>query len=106
MNTATRASPSSAPRRRSGRRRRASAGDLGALQRELWYGLRRVGEVFDQPEADPSEVCKAANALAALANAYRAVAETVDLAREVAELREDLEAVKDAQNASRYPRAA
>ena len=77
--TGTRASPSPDPRRRSGRRRRATAGDLEALRRELWYGLRRVGDVFDNPDAEPGELCKAANALAALANAYRGVTEAAEL---------------------------
>ncbi len=62
-----------------GRRRRRTAGDLEALRRELWHGLRRVGEVFDDHDAEPAELCKAANSLAALANAYRGVTEAAEL---------------------------
>jgi hypothetical protein len=61
------------------RRRRAAAGDLQALRRELWHAARRVGDVLDDVDALPADVCRAANSLAALANSYRAVTEAVDL---------------------------
>jgi hypothetical protein len=63
----------------SGRRRRVTAGDLAALRREVWFAVRRIGDVLDNQDATSEEVCRAANALAALANAYRGVSETVDL---------------------------
>ena len=94
--TRTRASPSPDPRRRSGRRRRATAGDLEALRRELWYGLRRVGDVFDKPDATPDELCRAANALAAMSNAYRAV-------HSDAELEPRLRAVEQSQATTKGP---
>ena len=59
--------------------RRSPPGNLRSLQRELWHALRRVGEVLDRPNAEAADVCKAANALAALANAYRGVTEAADL---------------------------
>ena len=66
-----------APRPR--RARRSPPGGLDALRRELWHALRRVGEVLDNPNADPADVCRAGNTLAALANAYRGVTEAADL---------------------------
>jgi hypothetical protein len=64
---------------RSGRRRRAAAGSLEHLRRELWHAARTVGAVLDDPDALPADVCRAANSLAALANSYRAVTEAADL---------------------------
>ena len=63
----------------SGRRRRRKAGDLEALRREMWHAVWRVGEVLDSPHADVAELLRAANALAALGNAYRGVSETAEL---------------------------
>ena len=77
--TRTNARPKPAPARRSGRRRRAAPGDLEALRRELWHGIRRVGDVLDKLDAEPGELCKAANALAAMSNAYRGVTEAAAL---------------------------
>ena len=71
---------------RSGRRRRVAAGTLERLRRELWHAARTVGAVLDDPDALPADVCRAANALAALANSYRAVTEASDLADRVTEL--------------------
>lgn len=71
---------------RARRRRRATAGTLEQLRRELWHATRTVGAVLDDPDALPADVCRAANALAALGNAYRAVTESVDLDARVTEL--------------------
>jgi hypothetical protein len=80
------ASPPARRASRSGRRRRLSPGDLRALRRELWYALRRVGEVLDDPAAEPADLCRAGNTLAALANAYTRATEADDLAERVAAL--------------------
>lgn len=58
-----------------GRRRRAKAGDLEALRREMWHAVRKVSDILDDPDADPGDTIRAANALAALGNAYRGVTE-------------------------------
>lgn len=65
--------------RRSGRRRRAKAGDLEALRREMWHAIRKVADLLDAPNAEPADLVRAANALAALGNAYRGVTEAADL---------------------------
>ena len=78
-----RAPPTPAPNTRSGRRRRATAGDLAALQREVWWCLRRVGEALEDPTLEVSELCKLAHALAGLANAYRGVAELGSIAERI-----------------------
>jgi hypothetical protein len=65
--------------RRSGRRRRAKAGDLEALRREMWHAIRKVADLLDAPDAEPADLVRAANALAALGNAYRGVTEAADL---------------------------
>jgi hypothetical protein len=41
--------------------------------------VRRIGDVLDNQDATSDEECRAANALAALANAYRGVSETFDM---------------------------
>ena len=61
------------------RRPRRTSGDLEALRREVWFALRRVGDVLDNPDATPDEICRAANSLAALANSYRGVTEAAEL---------------------------
>ena len=61
------------------RRPRRTSGDLEALRREVWFALRRVGDVLDNPDADAGDVCRAANALAALANSYRGVTEAAEI---------------------------
>jgi hypothetical protein len=77
------ASPPQSP---SPRRRRATPGDLRALRRELWWGIRRVSDVLDRPHVEPADLCRAGNTLAALANAYRGVTEADDLAERIAAL--------------------
>lgn len=77
--TARKATGKSEGRTRPRRARRAPPGDLTALRRELWHGLRRVGEVFDDPDADAADLCKALNALAAASNAFRGVTEAGEL---------------------------
>ena len=86
--TAARATRKPGPKRP--RLRRRTSGDLEALRREVWFALRRVGDVLDNPDATPDEICRAANSLAALANAYRATTEA-------AELLPRLEAIEAAQ---------
>ena len=75
--TAARATRKPGPKRP--RVRRRTSGDLEALRREVWFALRRVGDVLDNPDADAGDVCRAANALAALANSYRGVTEAAEL---------------------------
>ena len=75
------------------RNRRRTAGDLEALRRELWHACRRVGDVLDDLDAEPGDLCRAANSLAALANAYRATTESAVLEVEVAELRRRVDAL-------------
>lgn len=74
------------PANRSGRRRRAKAGDLEALRREMWHAVRKVSDILDDPDADPGDTIRAANALAALGNAYRGVTETSVLEERLAAL--------------------
>lgn len=74
-----RARPKSAANNRSGRRRRAKAGDLAALQRELWHVLRKLTDAIDADGLEVADLVRAANALAALGNAYRGVTEAAEL---------------------------
>ena len=78
-NTPPNVRPNRPPARRSGRRRRAKAGDLEALRREMWHAIRKVADLLDAPDAEPADLVRAANALAALGNAYRGVTEAADL---------------------------
>lgn len=68
------------------RRRRAKAGDLEALRREMWHAVRRISDLLDEPETEPAELVRIANALAALGNAYRGVTETSDLEKRLVAL--------------------
>lgn len=68
------------------RRRRSKAGDLEALRREMWHAVRKVSDILDDPDADPGDTIRAANALAALGNAYRGVTETSVLEERLAAL--------------------
>jgi hypothetical protein len=68
------------------RRRRATAGTLDELRRELWHATRTIGATLDDPNLTPSEACRVANSLAALANAYRGVTEAADLEGRIAAL--------------------
>jgi hypothetical protein len=94
----TNASPSPS---RSGKRRRVTAGDLGALRREMWFAIRRVSELLDDDTAPPELVIKAANALAALGNSYTRVTETADLEVEVREMRVRVDALTNANSLGR-----
>lgn len=91
--------PRTPPRKRSGRRRRVTAGTLPMLQREMWYAVRRIGEILDDPDADNGDIVRAANALAALANSYRGV-------HEQAELLPRLEAIEQELDTPNHRRAA
>ena len=71
------------------RRRRRAPGDLQALRRVVWHALRRVGETLDDPTIPIADLCKAANALSALANAYRGATELGDLAARIEALERD-----------------
>lgn len=73
------ARPKPATTARSGRRRRAKAGDLEALRREMWHAIRKVADLLDRPNPEPADLVRAANALAALGNSYRGVTEASDL---------------------------
>lgn len=73
-------SPNAPPKpRKRGVRRRRKAGDLKALQRELWHAVSRLGELLDAPEAEAGDIVRVANALGTVANAYRGVTETADI---------------------------
>ncbi len=95
--TATLARPKTASASRSGHRRRAKPGDLEALRRELWHGIRKVSDALDDPDLDLGDLVRILNALAAVGNAYRGVTESSDLERRLA-------AVEAAQAADREPR--
>jgi hypothetical protein len=75
------------------RRRRATPGTLDDLARELWHATRTIGAVLDDPDLTPSEACRVANSLAALANSYRGVYETAALEARVVELERHLDRV-------------
>lgn len=75
---------------RVGRRRRAKAGDLEALRREMWHAVRKVSDIHDDPDADPGDTIRAANALAALGNTYRGVTEASALEVRLAALEADV----------------
>lgn len=44
----------------------------------MWFALRRIGDVLDHA-TDPGDLCRAANAVAALANSYVRLTEVADL---------------------------
>lgn len=52
----------------------------------MWHAVRKVSDILDDPDADPGDTIRAANALAALGNAYRGVTETSDLEQRLAAL--------------------
>jgi len=72
------------------RRRRATPGTLDDLARELWHATRTIGAVLDDPALTPSEACRVANSLAALANSYRGVYEAGTLETRLAQLEQRL----------------
>ena len=82
-NPPKRARPKTPAAGRSGRRRRAKAGNLEALRREMWHAIRKVADLLDAPDAEPSDLVRAANALAALGNAYRGVTEAAELVQRI-----------------------
>lgn len=86
------------------RKRRPKPGDIAALRRLLWACLNEAERVM---EADDLEVkLRAASTVATLGGVYLRALDQHDLAKQVAELRADLETVKAAQHAGRYPNAA
>ena len=91
-------------RRKPPRRRRGPPGDLRNLQRELWDALKRCGDILDDPATDADTRLRAVNALATAGNTYLRCLDQVDLARDVAALRADLDLVK-AAHASDHARA-
>jgi hypothetical protein len=86
---------------RSGKRRRAAAGDLSALRREMWFAVLRVSELLDDTTTPPELVIKAANALAALGNSYNRVTETAELEVELREMRVRVDALTNANSLGR-----
>lgn len=81
-----------APEAHARRVRRGKPGDIEGLRRELWHAVRRAGDLLDTA-TEPGDVIRAANALAALGNAYRAATESGDLVARI-------EAIEAAQAAT------
>jgi len=52
----------------------------------MWHAVRKVSDILDDPDTEPADTIRAANALAALGNAYRGVTETSDLEQRLAAL--------------------
>ena len=86
------------------RKRRPKAGDIGGLRRLLWACLTEAERVMEAD--DPDVKLRAASTVATLGGVYLRALDQHDLTKQVAELRDDLERVKAAQHAGRYPNAA
>lgn len=86
------------------RKRRPKPGDIAALRRLLWACLREAETVTEA--TDPELKLKAASTVATLGGIYLRALEQYDVARDIAQLRADLEVVKASQDATRFPRAA
>ncbi len=86
------------------RKRRPKPGDIAALRRLLWACLREAEAVTEAD--DPELKLKAASTVATLGGIYLRALDQHDLAREVSQLRDEVKSIKEAQSASRYPRAA
>ena len=56
------------------------------MQRELWHGMKRAGDVLDRDDVDIGDMLRAVNALAVVTNAYLRALEQGDLRDQVAEL--------------------
>lgn len=86
------------------RKRRPKPGDLAALRRLLWSCLREAETVADT--ANPELKLKAGSTVATLAGIYLRALEQTELTRQVEQLRADLQELKQARDAHRYPHAA
>ena len=69
--------PRTLPRRQ--RVRRAPPGNIRSLQRELWHGIKRCGDILDDEDAEAQDVMRAVNAISVAANAYLRALEAGDL---------------------------
>ena len=94
MTDAKTPAPASRPRALLTKRRRLSPGDLVAMRRELWFAVRRVSVLLDDPAAEPGLVIKAANALALLANSYTRLTETAEIEAAIKAIRRDVDDIK------------